>query len=190
MYGLVNQGVQDLAVQLGGEQLWAAIKRRAGVEVETFVGMDVYPDEITERLVLAASETLGIPPEEVLRAFGKHWILYTGRKGYGAVFETMGRTLPEFLGNLDAMHARLSLSMPHLEPPSFVCEQTGPGRVRLEYYSHRRGLAPMVVGLIEGLGEMFGLEVDTKQTLSTNDGADHDEFIIDTRPVREFAGAR
>ena len=41
----------------------------------------------------------------------------------------MGRTLPQFLGNLDAMHARLSLSLPHLEPPSFVCEETGPAQV-------------------------------------------------------------
>jgi hypothetical protein len=190
MYGLVNQGVQDLVVQLGGEMLWAAIKQRAGVEFETFVGMDVYPDEITGRLVLAVSEALEITPAEVLRAFGKHWILYTGRKGYGAVFETMGRTLPEFLGNLDAMHARLSLSMPHLEPPSFVCEQTGPNQLRLEYYSHRRGLAPMVVGLIDGLGEVFGLEVRTKQILSTDDGADHDEFTIDYDSAVELADAR
>ncbi len=190
MYGLVNQGVQDLAVQLGGEELWAAVKQRAGVDLEAFVGMDVYPDEMTERLVIAAAETLGITPEEVLRTFGRHWILYTGRKGYGAVFETMGRTLPEFLGNLDAMHARLSLSMPHLEPPSFVCEQTGPNQLRLEYYSHRRGLAPMVLGLIDGLGEVFGLEVRTKQVLRAGDGADHDEFTIDFVPAVELADAR
>lgn len=190
MHGLVNQGVQDLVVQLGGEDLWAAIKQRAGVEFETFVGMDVYPDEITERLVLAVSQTLDITRAQVLRAFGKHWILYTGRKGYGAVFETMGRTLPQFLGNLDAMHARLSLSIPHLEPPSFVCEQTGPSRLRLEYYSHRRWLAPMVVGLIDGLGEVFELEVRTEQILSTDDGADHDEFTIDFHPVMVSADAR
>jgi hypothetical protein len=102
----------------------------------------------------------------------------------------MGRTLPEFLGNLDAMHARLSLSMPHLEPPSFVCEQTGPNQLRLEYYSHRRGLAPMVLGLIDGLGEVFGLEVRTKQVLRAGDGADHDEFTIDFVPAVELADAR
>src|SRR5918997_333964 len=175
MYGLVNQGVQDLVVQLGGEELWAAIKQRAGVDVESFVGMDVYPDEVTGRLVLAVSETLGITQAEVLRTFGKHWILYTGRKGYGAVFETMGRTLPEFLGNLDAMHARLSLSMPHLEPPSFVCEELATGRLRLEYWTRRAGLAPMVVGLLDGLAELFLLDVQVTQTVSKVDGADHDE---------------
>lgn len=190
MYGLVNQGVQDLVVQLGGEELWATIKQRAGVDFEAFVQMDVYSDDITERLVMAASETLGLTPAEVLRAFGKHWILYTGRKGYGAVFETMGRTLPEFLGNLDAMHARLSLSMPHLEPPSFVCEQSEPNQIRLEYWSERTGLSAMVVGLVEGLGALFGLDVHVKQTLSKDEGADHDEFIIETEPARELAETR
>jgi hypothetical protein len=189
MYGLVNQGVQDLVVELGGDELWVAVKQRAGVEFEAFVGMDVYPDEVTERLVLAASAVLGKTSAEVLQAFGRHWILYTGRKGYGAMFETMGRTLPEFLGNLDAMHARLSLSMPHLEPPSFVCERTGPDQIRLEYWSHRNGLAPMIVGLVEGLGEVFGLTAHLKQTLSKDDGADHDEFLIDTEPARELADA-
>ena len=190
MYGLVNQGVQDLVVQVGGDRLWTEVKQRAGVDVEAFVGMDVYPDAVTERLVAAASEALGIPAAQVLRLFGKHWILYTGRKGYGPVFDTMGRTLPQFLGNLDAMHARLSLSMSHLEPPSFGCEQIGPGRLRLAYHSHRNGLAPMVLGLLDGLGELFGLEVRATQTLSKDDGADHDEFLIDTQPVQEFAGVR
>jgi hypothetical protein len=130
MYGLVNQGVQDLVVELGGDQLWAAVKQRAGVEFEAFVGMDVYPDAITERLVLAVAEALDKTPAEVLQAFGRHWILYTGRKG---------------------------------------------------------GLAPMIVGLLEGLGEVFGLTAHLKQTLSKDDGADHDEFLIDTEPAREFA---
>jgi hypothetical protein len=183
MYGLVNQGVQDLVVQLGGDDAWAKIKQRAGVEVEAFVGMEVYPDDITERLVLAASATFGLSPAEVLRTFGKHWILYTGRKGYGAVFETMGRTLPEFLGNLDAMHARLSLSMPRLEPPSFACEQLETGGLRLEYWTHRVGLTPMVVGLVEGLAEMFHIVVHVTQTVSKDDGADHDEFLIETLPA-------
>jgi len=184
MYGLVNQGVQDLAVQLGGHDLWEKIKRRAGVEIEAFVGLEVYPDDITERLVVAASETLGRSPAEVLKAFGRHWILYTARKGYGAVFDTMGRTLPEFLGNLDAMHARLSLSMPHLDPPSFVCEQLDNDRLRLEYWTQRAGLAPMVVGLIEGLAESFDLHIRMTQILSRDDGADRDEFLVETLPAQ------
>jgi hypothetical protein len=183
MHGLVNQGVHDLAMQLGGEQLWADIRAAADVDVENFIGMDNYADELTYRLVRGASSVLGISESEVLQAFGKHWILYTGRRGYGPIFDTMGATLPEFLGNLDAMHARLSLSIPGLRPPSFVCEQSTDQQLRLEYWSDRPGLAPMVLGLLSGLGELFAVTLSVTHTIKQSDGADHDEFMIDHRPV-------
>ncbi len=179
MYGLINQGLHDLAVQIGGDELWREIKASAGLGLEAFVGMDTYSDDVTYRLVEAASTAMGISPAEVLHAFGKHWILYTARRGYGAIFDTMGRSLPEFLANLDTMHARLSLSMPEMRPPSFLCEQLGDDRIRLEYWSERAGLAPMVVGLLDGLGEMYGLTVTVEQTVDRANGADHDEFVID-----------
>ena len=193
MYGLINQGLHDLAVQIGGERLWREIKSSADVGLEAFVGMDTYPDDITYRLVNATSVAIGISPAEVLHEFGKHWILYTARRGYGAIFDTMGRSLPAFLANLDTMHARLSLSMPEMRPPSFVCEQLDDDRIRLEYWSDRSGLAPMVVGLLDGLGEMYGVTVTVEQTVDRAQGADHDEFLIHyvssttAQPDGEFA---
>src|SRR4029079_9586236 len=130
MYGLITQGLHDLAVQTGGERLWREIKSGAGVDIDAFVGMDTYPDDVTYRLVDATSAAMGISPAEVLHAFGKHWILYTARRGFGAIFDTMGRSLSAFLVNLDTMHARLSLSMPEMRPPSFVCEQLDDDRIR------------------------------------------------------------
>jgi hypothetical protein len=183
MYGLINQGVHDLAVQVGGEDLWREIKATAGVDVEAFVAMHTYPDDVTYRLVEAASIAMHITSAEVLHAFGKHWILYTARRGYGAIFDTMGRTLPAFLANLDMMHARLSLSMPEMRPPSFVCEQLGDHQIRLEYWSERPGFAPMVVGLLQGLGEMYDVTVDIEHSVDSANGADHDEFVIDYFPT-------
>ena len=183
MYGLINQGLYDLAVQHGGEDLWREIRSIAGVDVEAFVGLDTYPDDVTYRLVEAASTAMGISPAEVLHAFGKHWILYTARRGYGAIFDTMGSSLPVFLANLDTMHARLSLSMPEMRPPSFVCEQLNDDHIRLEYWSERAGLAPMVVGLLEGLGEMYGVTISVDQTVDSARGADHDEFVIHYVPT-------
>ena len=178
MYGLINQGLHDLAVQTGGEEMWREIKSSAGVGLEAFVGMDTYPDDVTYRLVEATSAAMGVSAAEVLHAFGKHWILYTARRGYGAIFDTMGGSLPAFLANLDTMHARLSLSMPEMRPPSFVCEQLGEDQIRLEYWSERPGLAPMVVGLLDGLGEMYEVTLSIDQSLDRAHGADHDEFLI------------
>lgn len=162
----------------------AAIRQRAGVHVEAFVGMEPYPDEVTYRLVGAASEALGIPAAAVLEAFGRHWILYTARNGYGPLLDTMGATLPEFLGNLDAMHARITLSVPELRPPSFVCETLADRRIRVKYWSERDGLAPMVLGLLAGLGELLKVPVAVAQTVDRATGADHDEFVVAPLPVR------
>lgn len=183
MHGLVNQGIHDLAMHLGGEKLWLDIRAAAGVEHDSFIGMDNYADDVTYRLIDGASSVLGMSPSDVLQAFGKHWILYTGRRGYGPIFDTMGRSLPEFLGNLDAMHTRLSLSMPDLRMPSFVCEERAGTQLRLEYWSDRPGLAPMVLGLLSGLGELFDVELAVSHTVDRSAGADHDEFVIDYRPV-------
>ena len=180
MYGLVNQAVEDLAVQMGGAPLWSAIKERAGVDVQAFVAMESYDDEVTYRLVAAASALLQMPAEAVLEAFGEHWITYTGKTSYGALFAAMGRTLPEFLSNLDSMHVRVALSMPHLRPPSFSCEERDPGTVVVRYWSDRVGLAPMVTGLLRGLGALLDLEV-TVRAEERGPGADHDTFIVSYR---------
>jgi hypothetical protein len=183
MHGLVNQAIRDLAVKVGGEPLWLDIKSRAGVDLEVFVSMQAYPDDVTYRLVDSASLALGISAADMLHAFGKHWILYTAHQGYGAIFEMMGRTLPDFLGNLDAMHARLSLSMPELRPPSFVCEHLSDGHMRLEYWTHRPGLAPMVLGLLDGLAEMYEVSIEVTRGACRENGAEYDEFIIAYSPA-------
>lgn len=178
MYGLVNKAVEDLAVASGGQATWDAIRAKAGVVDPTFISMDAYPDEVTVRLVGAASEGFGWTPAQVLEAFGEHWILYTAREGYGPLLQGMGSTLPEFLGNLDAMHSRISLTMPQLRPPSFVCDELQEGALRVHYYSEREGLGPMVVGLLRGLARMFDLVVTVEHVERSGGGADHDVFDV------------
>lgn len=44
MYGLVNQAFEDMALQLGGHELWLKIVERAGHDVPVFVAMETYDD--------------------------------------------------------------------------------------------------------------------------------------------------
>jgi hypothetical protein len=46
--------------------------------------------------------------------------------------------------------------------------------MKLEYFSTRQGLAPMVVGLLKGLGIRFNTTIDIVHARS----GDHDEFTI------------
>lgn len=176
MYGLVNKAVVDLVVSKFGQDTWDAIKKKAEVDIDVFVSMDGYPDDITYRLVGAASDVLKIPPEKVLEAFGEYWVLYTAQEGYGPMLDASGKTLREFLENLDALHARVALTMPELRPPRFRLVGVDDSTMLLEYHSTRQGLAPMVVGLLKGLSIRFNTPIDVSH--ASRDG--HDEFTIRT----------
>ncbi|NEO87492.1 MAG: heme NO-binding protein [Spirulina sp. SIO3F2] len=179
MYGLVNKAIEDMVRSNYGEETWQEIKQLAQIDLEKFVSMEGYPDDVTHRLVKAASQVLSISPSKIMEAFGAYWVQYTAQEGYGELLDMSGDDLPEFLENLDNLHARVSVSFPKLSPPSFECEEEQENALTLHYHSQREGLAPMVIGLIEGLGERFETEVKIQQTQDRNDGFDHDSFSIE-----------
>lgn len=178
MYGLVNKAIEDMVCSHFGEETWKKIKQKADLEVDSFISMEGYPDDVTHKLVKAASEVLGLSAAEIMQAFGEFWVQYTAQEGYGEMMEMSGDNLPEFLENLDNLHARVGVIFPQLRPPSFDCTDQTDETLNLHYQSSREGLAPMVVGLVKGLGTRFDTEVDITQTKSREDGSDHDEFMI------------
>ena len=180
MYGLIDQALEDYVRRDFGESAWDEIRGRAGMAEHLFVSMESYPDELTFRLVQAATEVLKLSVPQVLEAFGEHWVLYTAQEGYGEMLSMFGADLLQFLHNLDNLHSHVALTFPELRPPSFEVE-TIPGRpdsVLLHYRSQRTGLAPMVVGLLKGLGKRFSQEIRVQQ-LDRRAGDDHDVFHID-----------
>ena len=177
MYGMVNRAVEGLVCSKFGEEKWELVKSRAGVEEDVFLSNESYPDAMTYRLVGAASEVLGLPPEAILEAFGEHWI-ELARNSYGELMTMHGRTLGEFLTNLPNFHTRVALLFPKLQPPRFMVSEATSDSLNLHYFTHREGLAPFVVGLVKGLGRMFDTSVTIDHRLRRGPGQDHDVFAI------------
>lgn len=184
MYGLINRAVRDLTAQAFGTAVWERVAVRAGVADIDFAAMDQYPDSVTYDLVGAICAETGLTADQALEAFGEFWIKYTGAEGYGAVLSASGDTLPEFLGNLDELHARVSLSFRDLQPPSFTVEDETDRSLRLHYRSHRMGLGPLMVGLLKGLGDRFLVDVDvTREIMPTPpDQGVHEVYSVSWRP--------
>ena len=179
MYGMVNKAIEEMVISAHGDETWERIKRKAGVEVEVFISSEGYPDELTYSLVSAASDVLGLPAEVVLEAFGVHWIVETAQKGYGDMMAAGGSTLREFLLNLPQFHDRVSMIFPYLKPPEFACSDIQERSVRMCYRSGRDGLAPFVVGLFKGLGELYNTPVQITHVVRRADGAAQDEFVVE-----------
>lgn len=178
MYGMVNQAIEDMVCTVHGPELWEQIKARAGVEVDVFISNESYPDDYTYRLVAAASTISGQPADEILEAFGEHWVLRTAVEGYGDLMHAGGRSLQEFLVNLPNFHTRVVMIYPKLQPPRFEVSDVTDHQLLLHYYTHRDGLAHFVVGLVRGLGKMFHTPATVTQTASRANGADHYIFLV------------
>ncbi len=178
VYGMVNQAIQDMVRSRFGDGTWSAITAKAGIDTPGFVSMRTYPDEITYRLVGAASEVLDTPASEILRAFGEYWILETAQHGYGPFMKMCGSTLPQFLRGLDQMHTRVSLTFPDMQPPSFTVTDETDRSLVLHYHSSRAGLTEFIVGLVTGLAKWLNTDARVHVIARREDGADHDQFQV------------
>jgi hypothetical protein len=178
MYGMVNKAIQAMIVEEYGETKYYETLARAGMGSDIFLSMEPYPDDITYKIVDAASEILGISANEVLEKLGVFWVKYTSTGDYKDIFDMSGNDFVTFLLNLDNLHTRVSAILTELQPPSFKCTKHKGNSLHLEYYSKRAGLSPMVIGLIKGLGNKFNTRVEVSQVSYKDKGADHDEFLI------------
>jgi hypothetical protein len=179
MYGMVNKAIEEMVCTLHGEEMWERIKEHAGVDVDVFITNEGYPDDITYKLVGAASELTGTPAGQILEAFGEHWVLKTAREGYGELMDAGGKDLREFLMNLPNFHTRVVMIYPKLQPPAFEISNENERSLQLHYRTHRAGLSQFVVGLLRGLGKMFNTPVKVSLLHSREQGADHDVFLVE-----------
>lgn len=178
MYGLVNKAVQEMVTTQHGEAMWERVKAEAAVEDDLFLSSEPYPDDVTYRLVGAASRLSGIPAGRILFDFGEHWVLHTARHGYGALLDAAGKSLPEFLANLPNFHTRIAMIFPRLTPPRFEVSDLTDHSLHLHYFTHRPGLSEFVRGLLSGLGKKFGTPVESTRIQSKDEGAHHDVFLV------------
>lgn len=178
MYGLVNRALQSLVIQKLGRDSWREICEKAQIDEYGFVNFMPYPDSLTYQLAAEAAKQMTLTLEQVLEAFGEHWILFTVDEGYGDLINICGSSFVEFLSNINSLHARIRLLHPSISPPKIICSDIQNNSLRIHYYSKRDGLAPMVVGLVKGLAKRFDTSVDIKVIQAKADGHDHDEFEV------------
>ena len=170
MKGIINKGIQELVEAKFGAEAWDKVKELAKCEEPFFSASDDYPDQMTLDLVTAASEVSGLPPEAVLVEFGKFWVPNTGVRSYPTFFKLAGKNAREFLLNMDRVHKQATKNIPNARPPSFDYEELPDGRLLMHYRS-KRGLCPVLRGLIIGVGIYFDQDLKVRETACMKDGA-------------------
>lgn len=182
MYGQLNAALKEFVATRYGGDAWDSVAQRAAVGVTHFNKMDPYPDEMTYKLVGETAAVTGQSVDAVLDLFGEHWVAYTAAQGYGPMFDIAGDSLRDFLLSLNELHVRVGRSFPKLVPPSFRFDSTNPHSLRMHYLSQRKGLCPMVPGLLRGLSNRFKTPIQVLEDVCARRGADHCEFVVIIEP--------
>jgi hypothetical protein len=176
MYGMVNLAIQEFLRGSYGHEVWQAIRAKTELSHEPFLTMEQYPDQLSTDLLVTASALVDRSVPQLLEELGDYWIGFAEHSGYGELMEILGNDVFEALQNLDNLHTRVGLAFPDLLPPSFWVTDLQKDSLVLHYQSQRRGLAPMVIGLVRGLGRRFNQNVSVREIDS--EGLDHARFAV------------
>ncbi|GFH09776.1 guanylate cyclase domain-containing protein [Haematococcus lacustris] len=100
-------------------------------------------------------------------------------QGYTKLLKTLGSTIVELMANLNNLHLHLSNGQPAMDAPAFRVDNVTEVSCHLHYYSNRRALWPIVVGVLKGLSKQY-LKYDlTVELLQSRDGGhDHEVFLV------------
>ncbi|MBS0254072.1 MAG: heme NO-binding domain-containing protein [Proteobacteria bacterium] len=154
---MIHRGLRDMMIERVGPEGWAELEQHLQVGPAEFISLNLYDDELTIRMIASAAAKLEIGTATMMRDFGRSWVQFAERGSFGSMLSFTGRTLGEFIGNLDRLHQAVIVAMPQARVPSFVLVEDHGQRMVVDYRSDRAGLEPFVVGLFEGLLDRFGL---------------------------------
>ena len=122
----------------------------------------------------------GLDAGTILEMFGEQFLLWCQESGYSKTLRLLGRSLQDFLTNLDALHDHLSIIYPQMDAPSFRC--TGgfkKSEFLLHYYSDRVGLESIVMGIVKSIArEYYNTEVEMRLLVQKGPESDHSIFSI------------
>ncbi|XP_074601582.1 guanylate cyclase soluble subunit beta-1-like isoform X2 [Brevipalpus obovatus] len=181
MYGFVNHALELLVVRNFGVEVWNQIKKEAEIEMEgSFLVRLIYDDEHTFSLIGAAEKVLKIPANQILELFGRMFFDFCQESGYDKILQVLGATPRDFLQNLDALHDHLATIYPGMRAPSFRCtERAEDGALILHYYSERKGLEHIVIGIVKAVAsKLHSTEVEVEIIKTKEEGIDHVQFSI------------
>ena len=167
MYGLTHRGLRAMVIYAAGEHTWEEIEQSLGIGPSELITAVVYDDDLTTRMLVAASEALGISTEQCMIDFGRYWVRYVEKGPYAAIMQFTGDDLATFVTNLDRMHQAVLTSMPDARVPQFSVLEGDKGSLTVRYSSEREGLEQMVIGLFRGLLDRFSLNGTVEQIAST-----------------------
>lgn len=186
MHGLVNKALQDFLVTTYGPEMWAIVRRDAGIDFDGFEPLLRYDTILTQRMLHAVSFRLDRPSEAFLEDVGTWLVAGQGPDRLRRLLRFGGQDFQEFLSSLDELPGRIKLAVPALEVPHLVLTLATPTRAELVVSWQEINLSPIVLGALRALADDYGALV-----LMDSQDADRKTTLIDVELLdNSFAEGR
>ena len=160
MKGVVFNLLEEIVSRDYGEDAWDDLLDAAGVD-GAYTSLGGYPDEDLSALVAAASKALEMPPEEVVRWFGRNALPLLATN-YPQFFDPHDSSRPFVLTLNDIIHPEVRKLYPGADVPVFDFDTSSDEILVMGYTSPRR-LCAFAEGLIEGAAEHYRESVSIEQ---------------------------
>jgi hypothetical protein len=178
--GVVFNLLEAAVTREHGDEAWDDLLAAAGL-VGAYTSLGSYADDELGKLVRAASETLGQPPQDVIRWFGRE-ALPALAQAYPGFFTGHTETRSFVLTLNDIIHPEVRKLYPGADVPVFDFDEADDGTLRMGYASHRR-MCAFAEGLIEGAAAHFGERVTITQPACMLRGDAHCDLVLAFRPL-------
>ena len=169
MHGIVHKTLKEHVDENVEGVDWDGISDRAGLEPKLYLPVSHYPDEEVTAVFEALASSTGADEAAVQRAFGRHLgpeLLDTFKAHVRDDWATR-----EVLLALETIYERVAAQNEETDLPGVSTDADGDDVV-VTYRSDRE-LCPLAEGIVLGIADHYGDDVELAQPTCTRSGADH-----------------
>ena len=175
MKGVIFNLLETMVEEKFGIEAWDALLQQTGSD-GVFVSTAVYSDEQLTSLVVAASEKLDVPVNDLIRLFGEYIFPHFKTKNPSLIPD--GMTLKEFLLTVDrVVHVEVRKLHPDANLPSFEYVDENDDELTMIYSSPRK-MCMLAEGLISGAAKHFGTSYTLTHDKCMHNGEDTCELHL------------
>ena len=169
MKGVVFNLLETVVTEEYGADTWDDLLDAAGSD-GVYTSLETYEDADLFSIVTAASKALGLPPNDVIRWFGKAAMPHFKKLYFGFFLDHDSSV--SFLATLnDIIHPEVRKLYPGASVPDFAMDRVTTDSLELIYRSRKR-LCSLAMGMIEGSAPLFGEAATVVETQCMHLGAD------------------
>lgn len=156
MHGLINRSLQSFLSDTYGVPTWQAIRKAAGLTVDGFEALLVYPDALTDAVINSAAMLLEKPRETLLEDLGTYLVSHKNLEALRRLLRFSGVSFVDFLHSMEDLPEHGRLGVPDLDLPEFKLIEDAAGEFTLQITPLIAGVGHVVVGLLRAMADDYG----------------------------------